>query len=271
MATVGLGRKFGPWAFLVTFLLAACDRPLHLQVVLDTSESIAVGAPVYVDSVRAGEVDRVGVEGGERVADLSIRDAAARSSLRVGTVRTPEAGRIQLHTEAVHADAGPLPNGARVPTNSRLGYLVHRYSRGLNLTAAGGTVAAVLLLAAAFRSIVSSVGLILSIALASVATQFIHPYVVPAVESAMQKIAPSGTNSTTAGPGEDANSPIVDGEKAGAIDSVGGGALRSAEGAIIEVMNTRPSPQVVTWCLVFTTCFVAFNLLLGRVSRAWRT
>jgi hypothetical protein len=43
-----------------------------------------------------------------------------------------------------------------------------------------------------------------------------------------------------------------------------------AESTVIEVMNARPSPVVLTWCGVFVLSFIGFNLVLGKVSRVWR-
>ena len=257
---------------LVLLLAAGCDRPLGLQVVLDADESIGEGAPVFVDTALAGRVEHVGNEGGERVANLSITDEVAREHLRVGTVRIRESGRIQLRTETVAADAAPLPHGARVPTNSSMGYLVRKYSRGATLTTIGGALAAIMLLGGLFRSLVSTIGLVISVALSGVVTQMAHPYIVPIMSTAMDRLGPPPVN---ASPAPSAAVPPPASPPAGSglpdLDSLTGGTLQRAEGTIREVMSTRPSPEVLTWCVVFTVCFIGFNLILGKASRAWRT
>jgi hypothetical protein len=251
-------------------LLASCSRPLRLQVVLEKSEDITKGMPVNVDSAKAGTVVAVGEEGGERVANLAITLKEARDRLRVGALRVPESGRIQINTDAVKDGAALLPHGARIPTTSKVGYFVAKYSRTSTLAAVGIAVVVLVIVWLVFRSLVGTIGLILCVVFAGVLTQVIQPYAVPWVEKVLNHIgpppAPSAAPSTPEPPKPSA--PVPSAAK-GPLPSAAQ-VYKQAESTVIEVMNSRPSPVVVTWCAVFVLSFIGFNLVLGRVSRVWR-
>lgn len=264
--------RFARWTVLcgVLTLLVSCDRPLRLQVVLEKNEEVAKGMPVLVDSTKAGTVVGVGEEGGDRVADLAITVNEARERLRVGAVRVREPGRIQINTDAVKDGAAVLPRGARIPTTSKVGYWVAKYSQTSTLATVGIAVVILVILWLVFRSLVGTIGLVLCVLLSGVLTQVIHPYVVPWVEKAVNRIGPPPVPGPTL--------PIQEQEKATVpTESVAKSPLppaaqvyKQAEATVIEVMNARPSPVVLAWCLVFVACFIGFNVVLGRVSRVWR-
>jgi hypothetical protein len=264
-------RMFARWAVLCValLLLVSCSRPLRLQVVLEKNEDLTKGMPVFVDSTKAGTVIAIGEEGGERVANLAITLKEARDRLRVGAVRVRESGRIQINTDAVKDGAAVLPHGARIPTTSKVGYLVAKYSQTSTLMAVGIAVVILVILWLVFRSLVGTIGLVLCVLLSGVVTQAIHPYVVPWVEKALNCIGPP--------PASPATLQVQEQPKPAAAEATTTGPLppaaqvyKQAESTIIEVMNARPSPVVLTWCIVFVACFIGFNLVLGRVSRVWR-
>jgi hypothetical protein len=187
--------------------------------------------------------------------------------LRVGAVRLVEEGRIQINTGAVKEGAVPLPQGARIPETSKVGYWVERYSEQSTLIVAGLAVVALVILWLVFRSLVGTIGLVLCVLLAGVATQAIQPYAVPWVERGLKYIGPPAQAPTmTARQPETppTDSVITAPEKPAAR------VYKQAEETITEVMNTRPSPVVLTWCLVFVVLFIGFNIVLGRASRVWR-
>jgi len=265
-------RMLARWAVLcgAFALLVSCGRPLRLQVVLEKNEEVAKGMPVHVDSTKAGTVVSVGEEGGERVADLAITVTEARERLRVGAVRVREPGRIQINTDAVKDGAAALPRGARIPTTSKVGYWVAKYSQTSTLAVVGIAVVALVILWLVFRSLVGTIGLVLCVVFAGIVTQAIHPYVVPWVEKAMNRMGPPPASAPTLPVQEPKTSPTP-------AESASNGSLppaaqvyKQAEATIIEVMNSRPSPVVLTWCGVFVVLFIGFNLVLGRVSRVWR-
>ncbi|MEI7909484.1 MAG: hypothetical protein WCK77_07590 [Verrucomicrobiota bacterium] len=253
-------------ASFAAMTLVSCDKPLKLQVVLDRDEAVTKGMPVYVDSIEAGKVTDVGNEGGERVADLAIRDKEVRARLCVGALRMKETGRIQINTDTVKEGARPLPHGARVPTASKIEYLVTKYSSKSTLVTVLIGIVALVVLWLVFRSLVGTVGMILCVVFASILTQVVHPYAVPWVERAMAMIGPPpAVESVQPGKGgEPPSSPAANATPSTAA------VVRKAENTIIEVINARPSPVVVTWCAVFLALFIGLNLILGRVSRVWR-
>jgi len=256
----------GLLAGLAALVFASCDRPLKLQVVLDKDEVVQKGTPVYVDAVQAGKITNVGEEGGERVAEFSIRDKEVRSRMCVGAVRVKETGRVQIKTDTVKTGAKPLPHGARVPTASKIEYLVTKYSSKSTLVAVVIGIVALVILWLVFRSLVGTVGMILCVVLASILTQFALPYAVPWVERGLARLGPPPVvEPVQTGKGLEPPAPSAT-NTAPSTAAV----VKKAENTIIEVINARPSPVVVTWCGVFLMLFIALNLILGRVSRVWR-
>ena len=251
-------------------LLVSCGRPLRLQVVLEKNEELTKGMPVFVDATQAGTVVAIGEQGGERVADLAITLKEARERLRVGALRVPEPGRIQINTDAVKEGAAVLPHGARIPSTSKVGYWVAKYSQTSTLAVVGITVVILVIVVLVFRSLVATIGLVLCVLLAGAVTQAINPYAVPWVEKARNRIGPPPA-SAPAAPVEEPPKPAAPTEvaKQSPLPSPAK-AYKQAESTVIEVMNARPSPVVLTWCIVFVACFIGFNLVLGRVSRVWR-
>lgn len=265
-------RMFARWTVLcgVLTLLVSCDRPLRLQVVLEKNEEVAKGMPVLVDATKAGTVVAVGEEGGERVADLAITVTEARERLRVGAVRVREPGRIQINTDAVKDGAAALPHGARIPTTSKVGYWVAKYSQTSTLATVGIAVVILVILWLVFRSLVGTIGLVLCVLLSGVVTQAIHPYVVPWVEKAVNRIGPPPATAPTLPTQEQEKATVTTESVAKSPLPPAAQVYKQAEATVMEVMNARPSPIVLTWCLVFVACFIGFNVVLGRVSRVWR-
>ena len=253
-------------AGFVALMLVSCDRPLKLQVVLDRDEVVQKGTPVYVDAVQAGKVTDVGVEGGERVAELAISDKEVRKNLCVGALRVKETGRIQIKTDTVKEGAKPLPRGARVPTASKIEYLVTKYNSKSTMVAVLIGIAALVILWLVFRTLVGTVGMILCVVLASIMTQVLHPYAVPWVERAMAQIGPP-PEAKPAQAGQETKPPST---TEGAAPSTTATVVKKAENTITEVINARPSPLVVTWSAVFLVLFIGLNLILGRACRIWR-
>jgi len=250
-------------------MLVSCSRPLRLQVVLEKGEALTNGTPVFVDSTEAGTVTAIGEEGGERVANLAITGKDARERLRVGAVRVPEAGRIQINTDAVKDGAVALPHGARIPTTSKVGYWVTKYSQTSTLLAVGIAVVVLVILWLVFRSLVGTIGLVLCVLLSGIVTQAVHPYVVPWVEKALNRIGPPPASPASVQAQEPAKPVAAETTTTSPLPPAAK-VYKQAEATVIEVMNARPSPVVLTWCGVFVLLFIGFNLVLGRVSRVWR-
>jgi hypothetical protein len=187
----------------------------------------------------------------------------------VGALRVPEPGRIQINTDAVKEGAALLPHGARIPTTSKVGYWVAKYSQTSTLMAVGIAVVVLVILWLVFRSLVGTIGLIICVTFAGILTQAVHPYFVPWVEKALNRIGPP--------PASAAAAPVQEQPKPAGAEATASGPLppaakvyKQAELTVIEVMNARPSPVVLTWCGVFVLSVIGFNLVLGKVSRVWR-
>lgn len=277
-------------AVVLSVGITACHRAAHVQAVVDKAENIEKGMPVFVDSIQAGTVASVSDEGGERVARLEISEKVAKERMRVGVVRLVSAGRIQLNTEAVKANAELLPDGARIPQSTQIGYLIRKYSDSSTLLAVGGGLAALLLSWMLFRSIVGTIGLVVTMALSGIATQALYPYGVPYMERALDRLGPPPDTRAVVAPAPDVTgrttSALQPSAKSGLIDSmagaVGGAALRGAVSTadsighaarerITRVVSGKPSPVVLTWASMFVVCFVCFNAVMGRATRSWRS
>ncbi|MEI6605746.1 MAG: hypothetical protein WCP35_10585 [Verrucomicrobiota bacterium] len=262
-----LARHLAVWLLsLATLMLASCSKPFKLQVVLDRGEAVEKGMPVFVDAAEVGKVTAVSNEGSERVAELTIADKEVRARLCVGVLRVVESGRIQIQTDTVKPGAVPLPSGARVPTASKIEYLVTQYNTKSTLMAVAVGVAVLFILWLIFRSLVGAVGMILCVVLASILTQVIHPYAVPWVVRAMAQLPPPPVAQAVDVPGK----PVADAPSNTTPPPATSGVVKMAQDTVTEVINTHPSPVVVTWCSVFLALFIALNLVLGRVSRVWR-
>jgi hypothetical protein len=247
----------------VVLLLSGCSKPLNLQIVLEDDTNVTAGMPVYVDTLPAGKVVSVGEEGGEQVANLSIRAAPAKERLREGAIYIPDAERVRISTRKVEPGAPPLVNGARIPTKSGVIDFVMKYSKGSTLAAIGVTAAILLGLFLFFRSLVGAIGLIISVAVAGIVTHAVYSYAVPWVTQLYARLPDPSIAQAAAGP---TPSPIPSGS-----DSTASKFVNRATKTIEEIMVMRPDPKVLTWCLVFVGLFIIVNLVLGRAGRAWKT
>ena len=237
-------------------LSSACSKKETFQVVLGADETVDAGLPVFIDTLRVGSVGRVGEEGGDRVADLVIDMGAAGDKIRKGIIRVPVGGRIQLKSDAVKDGAPPLPKGARIPTRSGLLDTIISYSNRSTLMAAGIALAAVVILYLVFRSLVGAVGLIICSAIAAVLTQAVYLHLAPWVLKVYERF-PAAEGSDLGATG-------------GQVAPAGAGMVGKAMNTVTEVMQARPDPRMVAWCLVFLVAFIVLNLVLGRVARVWR-
>jgi hypothetical protein len=255
-------------AIVGAVLLCSCSRPLPLQVVVSPGSPVEKGQPVYVDTILAGEVVEITQEGGEKVANLVVKDKAAKELLKVGVLYLPTAGKVQINTDAVKAGAQPLPRGARIPASSALGILVLKYSNQSTLMAVGAALVVVVVLWLVFRSLVGTIGLILCTVLAGVLTQAVFFHAIPWVDKGLRHFGPPPVEAPAVTT-PDAKSNAAP-QAAISVPSPSD-VLKKAEATIQELVTTRPSPAVVTWCLVFVGLFILLNVTLGKAARAWRS
>lgn len=249
-------RTFARLAVVSALLLAGCSTKSTFQVVLEEKEQVTAGLPVFLDDLQIGSVASIGTEGGDRVANLSIDMRAAKDQMRVGVVRVPTAGRIQLKGDGVEAGAPALAKGARIPTRSGVLDTLISYSNRSTLAAVGLAIVGFLAVFFVFRSLVGAVGLIICTAIAGVFTQAVYLHMAPWVLKLYARF-PEPEASVGGGPQGDA----VPG---------GTGMVGQAMDSVREVMLSRPDPRMVAWCLVFLAAFILFNIVLGRVARVWR-
>ena len=218
---------------------------------------MTVGLPVFVNSLQVGSVEWVGEEGKDRIADLTINMGALGDWVRDGIVRVPANGRIQLKTDAVREGARPLSRGARIPIRSGLLDVIISYSNRSSLMAGVIALAGVVLLYFVFRSLVGAVGLIICAAIAAVFTQSVYLHIAPWVLSIYERF-----------PAAEIRDPTSTG---GQVASEGGGVVGQVMATVTELMQSRPDPRVIAWCLVFLGMFIVLNVVLGRVARVWRS
>jgi len=261
--------RFAPYlkpaaTLLALAALAGCAKRQDYQVVLGERESIEAGAPVHVDDIRAGRVTSVGEEGGERIANFDVEKATAGDKMREGIFRVPSEGRIDLISREVERGARPLPKGARIPTRSQFSEIVTRFANSSTYIACGVALAAFALLFVIFKSLVTSVGLIICSAISGMVTHAVYLYVVPLIAWLYDRFPPPGAG----GEEEAAASP----QAADVVRTPEGGAdvIGNAVGTITELLVNRPDPKVLAWCVTFVVMFVVLNLVLGKAARIWR-
>lgn len=267
----GLARcsKQMPWVLIVaSFLLCGCSRPLPLQVLVPPGATIEKGQPVYVDEVLAGEVASVTQEGGDHVANLLIKDASAKQMLKVGSLYLPSTGKVQITTEAVEPGAQLLPRGSRIASSSALGIMVKKWSTKSTVMSIGVALAAVVVLWLVFRSLVGTAGLILCAALAAVLTQAVFFHAIPYVEKVLNRIGPPAAENQALATPEPPAKPAPQGD---VVLPSPGEVIQKAHASIQEMIVSRPSPAVVTWCILFVGLFILLNIVLGKVARVWKS
>lgn len=252
---------------LLLLLLVGCGQPLPLQVRLSDNATLEKGQPVYVGDIEAGEVLNITEEGGDRVANLIIKDSEAKLLLKVGSYHIPSNGAVHIKTDLVASGAEKLPHGSRIPASSSLSVLVQKYSQTSTLLVVGGALAAIVILWLIFKSLVHTVGMILCGILSTILTQRISIYAVPYVEK-MLSLLPK-----TAAAAPFPSVPPSSAPELALTETIGldvtNQVISKVEGSIEEIANTTPSPTVISWCLVFIILFIVLNVILGKAANAW--
>ncbi len=233
-------------------LLSGCSGPMKFQVVLNEGESYKPGDPVYVDSIKAGTVDSVGVEGGDRVANISISAREVNDRLRVGVVRVPEAGRIQINTESVTSNDRKLTHGARIPTKSKLLYTMEQYSRGSGLATVGVCLVALIVVYLVFKGLMGSLITIIAIAMSTLTASLVHQHALPFVKQAYEKIGPPPQVVALSG----ADAKTTAGKLVGGMNAT-----------IQDVLSQLPAPNIVAFAVVGYVSLIVYLIILRKFTR----
>lgn len=236
----------------VTVILSSCNSSLKYQVVLNEGESFKAGDPVYVDSVKAGAVDSVTQEGGDRVANITITATEVKDRLRIGAVRVPEPGRIQINTESVSSNDRPLSHGARIPTKSKLLYTIEQYSRGSGLITVVVCVVVLVVVYLVFKGLMGSFIIIIAMSLAAITAQLFHHHALPWVKKAYEMIGPvPQVAATTSGDAKTTTGKLVGGMNA----------------TIQDVISQLPSPNIVAFAVVGFLSLLVYLIILRKLTR----
>jgi hypothetical protein len=235
--------------------LAGCTSSLKFQVVLNEGESIKPGDIVFVDSVQAGQVDSVGNEAGDKVANISITANEVKDRLRVGAVRVPEPGRIQINTEAVTSNDRMLSHGARIPTKTKLVYMMEQYSRGSGLVTAVVAIVALIVVYLVFKGLMGALTTIVAIAMAALTAQVFHQKIVPWVVEVYAKLGPP---------------PEVMPQTPSTAKTVAGKVVGDMNATIQDLMSQFPPPAIVAFAVVGFVSLVIYLIILGRLTSRMR-
>lgn len=255
-------------ALLVAGALCSCSKPHPLQIVVPGDTKVEKGQPVFVDAIKAGEVLNVTTEAGRPVANLSITEKPAKERLKQGIVWTAKDGEILINTGNVLEGAHDFPRGGVVPMASALDNLIMTQGANITKTAVvvvGGLILTVVLWLV-FRSVVGTIGIVLSAALAGILTQVFFLHAVPIVKQGLARLGdpPAMEQPAATTPAKETES--VQNNLVPSPDEV----IRKGEEKIREIASHRPSPEVLTWCLMFILTFVLLNIVLGKATRTWR-
>jgi hypothetical protein len=246
-------KQYLPVLFLAVVLLAcaACKRPpLSLNLRLDPSDDVAVGAPVRLDGDVVGSVASisVGSPGAPRTARLVFPDFPP---LRVGTVVTGvSATGIEVQA-AANAGADPLKPGAWLPrrrasgTEVLKGAVADLAAAKLPWLARFGLDATTLLWVAA-----AAVGClwllrasIVAFFVSSLIAWLVHPLLLPL---ARKYVDLARANQSAA------NLPS---------DFAPGGTAAVLESAVTQALSQMPSPQLLSLGAVFLTSYFLVRAL----------
>ena len=243
------------WVFLVILALAGCGRNFTLKTVLNADETVQRDDAVYVDGTMAGKVRAIRLEGGLRLAELAITEPSARSRMKVGVVRNPQSGRVELLTSGVVTNAAPLAPGALIPTQSKLGFAFTKYALNQTTLIAVAAFLVALLLGLGFKKIFKSV-LVLAVALplSGLAAWVITPNVTPVVEEFYAKASVKNSADSSGSLSSDPVPSVL--TKAKVI-----------EGKLIQVLVQRPDPRVVAFSGVFLIALCVFACVTGGMIR----
>ncbi len=235
--------------------LSGCSGSLKYQVVLNEGESVKVGDAVYVDSVKAGQVVSLGKEAGDRVANLTITAKEVKDRLRVGAVRVPEPGRIQINTDSVTGNDRMLSQGARIPTKSKLVYMLERYSRGSGLVTVIVCIVVLVVVYMVFKGLMGALTTIIAIAMAALTAQVFHQKVLPWVKLAYEKLGPP---------------PEVISQTASDAKTAAGKMVGGMNATIQDVISQFPPPGIVAFALVGFVSLIIYLVILGGLTRRLR-
>jgi len=239
----------------VAACLAGCSGSLKFQVVLNEGESIKPSDPVYVDSVKAGQVESVGIEAGDKVANISITAKEVKDRLRVGAVRVPEPGRIQINTDAVTGNDRMLSHGSRIPTKSKLVYLMEQYSHGSGLVTVLVCIVALVVVYMVFKGLMGALTTIIAIAMAALTAQVFHQKVLPWVVQVYAKLGPP---------------PQVLPQAASDAKTAAGKVVGGMNATIQDVISQFPPPAIVAFAVVGFVSLIIYLIILGRLTRRLR-
>lgn len=243
---------------LVGIFLVGCGGGLRYQIVLNDGETLAEGTPVFVDSIEAGKVVSTGNEGGDRVADIVITAREVKERLRVGAIRVPEPGKVVINSDFVTADDQPLPRGARIPTKSKLVYLVEQYSRGSALITVAVALVGLVVVYLVFKGLMGSLLTIVAIAMAAITAQLTHRFALPLVERVYRYIGPPPI--VTPAPGGSGEASPEAGTAAGKL-------VGDMNATIQDVISQMPPPGIVAFAVIGFISLVLYLWLLRRITR----
>ena len=197
-------------------------------------------------------MDSVGTEAGDRVANITITAAEVSDRLRVGAVRVPEPGRVQINTDAVTSEDRKLSHGARIPTKSKLVYMVEQYSRGSGLVTVIVCIVALVIIYLVFKGLMGSLITIVAIAMAAITAQVVHHHALPWVKLLYEKVGPPPQIVPVPTP----NAQTTAGKLVGGMNAT-----------IQDVISQLPPPNIVAYALVGFVALVVYLIILRRFSR----
>ena len=113
---------------------------------------------------------------------------------------------------------------------------------------------------------VGTIGIVLCAALAGILTQVFFLHAVPLVKQGLAKLGEPPAMEQPAATTPAKETGVAEHNLVPSPDDV----IRKGEEKIREIASHRPSPEVLTWCLMFILTFVLLNVVLGKATRTWR-
>lgn len=246
------------WLFalcLGLLALVGCGRGMAVKTVLNADEGVQRSDVVYVDGAAAGEVRAVRLESGLRLAELAITQPAARSKMKVGVVRIPKSGRVELVTSGVQPEATRLAAGALIPTQGGLSFAARQYALNQTTLIAAAAFLIALLLGLGLKKIFkSALVLVVAVPLSGLAAWVVAPNFTPLVEKFYARTVVENAADSSASASGTPVPAMLRHEKA-------------LEEKLIDALEHRPDPRAVAFCGVFLVALAGFALATGVMIR----
>jgi hypothetical protein len=239
---------------LALLSLGACSKSIDVKTKLQKDEAVQADDPVVIGQERIGKVREIVYEDGEPVAILRLDDnPLTRESLRVGIVRIPAEGEVQLTADKVKADAEPLQPGSYIPSQGNLTTLLTQFSSMATIIAIAVGIVVVLMAIFFVKRLFNIGAAVVTLVLAGFTAWFVTPFAAPFVTKAYEAM-PAQEQAAEPQP---ASAAPANGSASAALNTV--------HTEVKKLTVTRPDPDVTAFVGLLIISFLFWSAITGKV------